>query len=173
MEPTTRTTTLEPPDTPAQTYAAIVGLFLLVLGILSLVIESVSFGTIGSVVAQPQFLIWSVSGWTTILWIVMGALGLLAMARLDAARRYAMFAGVLFAVIAIWGFIDGNNVVGLVAADTTNNITHAIIGGLGLLVAMLPQGMQRAAADRDALAPGERGETRRPGSRRTTGLGHR
>lgn len=157
MQSTTHSTTdrqrlFERPDTPAQWYAAVAGVFLLALGILSLILEVSSFGTVGSVADQPQFLIWAVSGWTAILWIVMGAVGLMALPRLDAARSYALGAGVVFAVLAIWGFIDGNNVFRIFAADTTNNITHAILAALGLAVGMLPRGAQRP--HEAAAAPG-------------------
>src|SRR5919206_3150829 len=123
---------------PTQLYAAVAGVFLLVLGILSLVIEGPGFGTVGNVSDQPQFLIWATSGWTSIFWIVMGALGLFALTRLGAARTYALAAGVVFAVVAVWGFISGDNAFGILAADTTNNITHAILAALGLLVGLMP-----------------------------------
>src|SRR3954451_5713452 len=127
----------ERPDTPAQSYAVIAGLFLVALGVLSLILASVGFGTVGAASGQPEFLIWSVSGWTTVFWIAMGAPGLIAAPRLDTARSYALFAGVVFAVAAVWGFIDGNNVVSLVVADTTNNITHAILAVLGLVTGLM------------------------------------
>ena len=133
----------ERPDTPAQMYATVAGLFLVALGVFSLIFADVSFDTVGPVSAQPDFLIWSVSGWTTILWIVMGCAGVASAARLDTARGYALFAGLVFAVIAVWGFVDGNDVFELITADTTNNITHAVLGALGLIVAGMPRGTQR------------------------------
>lgn len=134
---------LEPPDTPAQTYALLVAIFLIALGVLSLIFEPVSFDGVGPVAAQPEFLIWSVSGWTTIFWLVVGGIGLFSATRLDSARSFALVAGIVMAVAAVWGFLDGNDVAGIIAADTTNNITHAVIGGLGLLVAALPRSTQR------------------------------
>ncbi len=103
---------LERPDTPAQWYAIAAGTFLLVLGILSLALRGVSFDGIDVLSAQPEFPIWSVSGWGTVLWIAGGAIGLLASARLDAARDYAATAGVVFTVVAVWGFLDGGDVAG-------------------------------------------------------------
>ena len=145
---TARRGLLERPDSPAQAYAVIAGLFLVALGVLSLIFESVSFGSIGAVSAQPDFLIWAVSGWTTIFWIVMGGLGLVAAGRLDSARTYALFAGIVFAVACVWGFIDGNNVVSLIAADTTDNITHGVLAALGLLAGLLPRAAQRPREER-------------------------
>lgn len=133
---------LERPDTPAQAFAAVAGLFLVTLGVLALIFSDVSFGTVESLADQPDFLIWTVSGWTTVLWIALGALGLVSMARLAAARSYALIAGTVFAVLAVWGFIDGSDVAGVFVADTTNNVMHAILAGLALLVGMLPRQAQ-------------------------------
>jgi hypothetical protein len=114
---------------------------------------------------------WTVSGWTTILWIAMGALGLLSMARLDTARSYSLLAGVVFAIVAVWGFIDGNDVAEIIAADTTNNVMHAILAGLGLVAGMLPVQAQRPA---EPVTRGERtgrfdgGESERRIDRPTT-----
>lgn len=145
-EPDARRRRVEPPETPAQVFAGVAGTFLTALGILALIFADVSFGTVDVLVQQPEFLIWTVSGWTAILWIAMGVLGLLSMARLDTARSYSLLAGVVFAVLAVWGFIDGNDVAEIIAADTTNNVMHAILAGLGLVTGMLP---------RDAQRPGE------------------
>ena len=73
----------------------------------------------------------------------MGALALFAVPRLAAARSYAVLATVVFAVFAVWGFIDGNNVMSIFAADTTNNITHAILAALGLVAWLMPRPAQR------------------------------
>jgi hypothetical protein len=131
------------PDTPAQTFAALSGLFLVVLGVLALIFGDASFGTIDSLAAQPEFLIWTVSGWTAVLWIVMGSLGLVSMMRLDAARTYSLIAATVFAALAAWGAVDGSDVAGLFVADTTNNVMHAILAGLALLVGVLPSQAQR------------------------------
>jgi len=135
----------ERPDTPAQVFAAGAGLFLTTLGVLALILGEVDFGTVGRLADQPEFLSWTVSGWTTILWIATGGLGLLSMVRLDTARSYSLLAAVVLAIVAMWGFIDGRDVAGIVVGDATNNIMHAILAGLGLLVGMLPREAQRPA----------------------------
>jgi Domain of unknown function (DUF4383) len=131
---------LKRPNTPAQWYATVAAMFLLALGVLSLVIEGAgSWGAVDNVANRPQFLIWAVSGWTSIFWIAMGALALFAAPRPAAARTYTLLAAVVFAVFAVWGFIDGNNVMSIFAADTTNNITHAVLAGLALVVGLMPR----------------------------------
>lgn len=134
---------VERPDTPAQVFAGVAGLFLTALGGLALISADVAFGTVDTLAGRPEFLIWTVSGWTAILWLAMGVFGLASIARLDAARVYSLLAGVVFAVVAVWGVIDGTDVAEVLAADTTNNIVHAILAGLGLMVGMLPSEVQR------------------------------
>lgn len=134
---------VERPDTPAQVFAGVAGLFLTALGGLALIFADVAFGTVDTLAGRPEFLIWTVSGWTAILWLAMGVFGLASIARLDAARVYSLLAGVVFAVVAVWGVIDGTDVAEVLAADTTNNIVHAILAGLGLMVGMLPSEVQR------------------------------
>jgi hypothetical protein len=146
----------ERPSTPAQIYAGIAGMFLLALGVLSLIFESVGFGTVGPAAAQPEFLIWSVSGWTAVLWTAVGASGLLAMLRLSSARTFAMAAGVLFATVAVWGFVDGNDVAGLLVADVTNNVTHVVLAVVGLIAGLLPREAQRPPDDSGREYPVER-----------------
>lgn len=120
----------ERPDSPARAYAVAAGLFLIALGVLSLIFDDVSFDTVGR--TEPHFAIWSVSGWTTILWIGMGGLGLVA----AGTRTYPLIAAAVFGVAAVWGFIDGHDVAGVLAAGTANNVTHAALAWLALLVSV-------------------------------------
>ncbi len=135
---------MEAPRTPAQSFATVVGVVLLALGGLALILGSTNFGVADRLSAE-EFLIWRVSGWETILYMATGVLGLVAASRVDAARTYSLLVGFAYAAIAVWGFIDGNDVFGLLAVDTTDNISHAVIGGLGLVVGSLPESAQRRA----------------------------
>lgn len=142
----------ESPRSPAQSFALLSGVFLVALGVLSLIFASTSFATVAD--AQVgEFLIWNATGWTAVLWIAVGAVGLLTAARVDAARSYALAAGVVFAIVAVWGFIDGTSVFGLFVANPVNNITHAVLAVLGLAAGMPSERMQRKAAPGKA-APG-------------------
>ncbi len=133
---------MEAPRTPAQWFAVVAGVVLIPFGVLALVLGSTNFGPVG-ITGGEQFLLWRVSGWETILYMASGALGLVAASRVDGARMYALLAGLVYAAIAVWGFIDGNSVINLLAVDTTDNISHAVIGGLGMLMASLPEPAQR------------------------------
>lgn len=135
---------MEAPRTPAQWYALVVGAVLGAAGVIALVTGSTDFGTVSGGAGQ-NFIIWNVSGWETILYMALGAFGLFSAARVDAARTFALFSGVIFAAMAVWGFIDGNDVASIFAVDTTDNITYAILGGLGLILGLAPESAQRKA----------------------------
>jgi len=134
---------MEVQRTPAQWFGLLAGAFLVALGVLTLVLNGLQFGATND---PASFLIWKASGWNTILWVAMGALGLAASLRVDAARSYGMLAAVVFGVLAAWGFIDGGlGTMGIFAIGTTGNITHAVLAALGAFVALTPERVQRRA----------------------------
>ena len=135
---------MEAARTPAQWFALVVGAILAVGGLIALVTGSTDFGTVSGG-AGRNFIIWDVSGWETILYMVVGVLGMLAARRVDHAREFALAGGVLFAAMAIWGFIDGDDVAGIFAIDTTDNITYAVLGVVGLVLGLTPDAVQRKA----------------------------
>lgn len=136
---------MEAPKTPAQWFSMVIGAILVGGGVVALLTGSNNFGTVSDG-AGEEFILWQVSGWETILYMGMGALGIFMAARVDTARTFALLAGAVFAAMAGWGWIEGDNSVAQIfAVDTTDNITHAAIGGLGILTAMLPASLQRKA----------------------------
>jgi hypothetical protein len=135
---------MEQPRTPVQWYALVGGALMLAIGVIALATNGLSFGTVSNAPGD-DFIIWRMNGWDTIAYMALGGLGLFAAARIDASRMFAMTAGVILVAAAVWGFIDGNDVASVFAVDTTDNITNAALGGLGLLAAFPPESMQRRA----------------------------
>src|SRR5215210_5966032 len=111
--------------TPAQLYALLVGGTLLVAGIIGF-FYSTAFGSPGDV--DAVFGILDVNGWHNVVHIVTGGLGLLALGY--AARTYAGGLGVVYLIVAIWGFIigDGENILGFLPVNTEDNVLHLILG---------------------------------------------
>lgn len=134
---------MEVQRTPAQWFALLAGVFLVALGVLTLIFGSVGWS--GS--ENPaDFLIWKASGWNTILWMAMGGIGVFASTRVDSARTYGFVAALVFGALAVWGFIDsGYETMGIFSIGTTGNITHAIIAALGAAAALAPESAQRRA----------------------------
>jgi Domain of unknown function (DUF4383) len=117
---------------PARLYAAVAGALLLVLGIAGF-FYSASFGSPGEVQAALGVL--RVNAWLNLLYAGAGALGLLAAG--NASRPYALAAGALFTVLAIWGFAldPGEAIAGFLPAAAGNEALNLTVGLLGLAAA--------------------------------------
>jgi uncharacterized protein DUF4383 len=118
--------------TPASLYAGVVGAVLLVAGIIGF-FYSASFGDPGEV--DAVFGILDVNAWHNIIHILSGALGLLAFSfGPRASRTYALAFGVVYIVVAIWGFIIGSqeSILGFIPINTEDNVLHTILGVLGV-----------------------------------------
>ena len=130
---------------PARLYATVVGAALTIVGIIGFFYSS-DFGSPGDV--DEVLGILAVNGWHNVLHLVTGLLGLAAAGY--AARTYALALGLLYVVIAIWGFIigGGESILGIVPVNTEDNFLHLILGVLGLAA-----GAASPAAARQRPAP--------------------
>jgi hypothetical protein len=120
-------------STPAQLYCTLVGALLVIAGLVGFFYSS-GFDTGASGVANDAdevFGIFAVNGWSNVLCIVLGLLGL-ALSR-TASRSYALGVGLLLFVMALWGFVDSDDVtLGLFAANGADNVLDLILGLTGL-----------------------------------------
>ena len=130
--------------TPAQLYALLVGGTLVVAGIIGFFYSS-DFGSPGD--TDDVFGILTVNGWHNVVHLVTGALGLAALGY--AARAYAGGLGVVYLIVAIWGFIigDGDNILGFIPVNTEDNVLHLLLGLAGVgAYAATPADAARAPA---------------------------
>jgi hypothetical protein len=120
-------------SSPARLYAGLVGAVLVIAGIVGFFYNS-EF-TSDEQVRDAVFGILEVNGWHNVVHIATGALGLLAFAAgAYAARTYALALGLVYLVVAIWGFIvgDGDSILSIVPVNTEDNVLHLALGLLGL-----------------------------------------
>ena len=117
-------------SSPARLYATLVGGTLVVAGIIGF-FYSASFNTNPADV-DDAFGILSVNGWHNMVHILTGGLGLLVAGY--AARQYALGLGVVYIVIAVWGFIIGSGdfILGFIPVNTEDNFLHLILGVVGV-----------------------------------------
>jgi hypothetical protein len=118
--------------TPARLYAGLVGAVLVVAGLIGF-LYSASFGGPGEV--DDVFGILSVNAWHNLVHIATGALGVLAYAAgARASRIYALGIGVVYIVVAIWGFAigDGDSILGFIPVNTEDNVLHVVLGVVGI-----------------------------------------
>lgn len=132
-------------STPARLYAGLIGAVLLVAGIIGFFYSS-SFGSPGEREAVLGIL--DVNGWHNLVHLASGVLGLLAYASGPAASRtYALVFGAVYIVVAIWGFIVGDNgeILSIIPVNTEDNILHVILGvlGIGAYAASDPEAQER------------------------------
>jgi len=116
-------------SSPARLYATVVGAVLTILGIIGF-FYSGSFGSPGEV--DDVFGILAVNGWHNVVHLATGLLGLAAVGY--AARQYALGLGLVYVVVAVWGFIvgSGDNILGIVPVNTEDNVLHLLLGLTGL-----------------------------------------
>ena len=118
------------PASPARLYATAVGALLLILGVVGFFYGS-SFGSPGALDHTLGAL--RTNGWLNLLWIVVGALGLLTAGTFS--RAYALTCGVLLTALGIWGLAldPGHAILGHLPAAGANEALHLALGILGLL----------------------------------------
>jgi Domain of unknown function (DUF4383) len=116
--------------TPAQLYALLFGITLLAVGILGFIADA-SFDA-GSNVQGSDFIIFEVNGWHNLVHIASGIAGIALSRRSDSARLFALGFGAVYLLVTIWGFVDGNDVLGLIPVDTADNVLHLAIAALGI-----------------------------------------
>ena len=132
-------------NTPARLYAGLVGAVLVIAGIIGF-FYSASFGSPGSV--DEVFGILGVNGWHNLVHIVTGLLGVLAYsAGARASRTYALAIGVVYIVVAVWGFIigSGESILGFIPINTEDSVLHLVLGILGLGAGLASQELEPAA----------------------------
>lgn len=135
--------------TPAQVYALVFGVTLLVAGVLGFFVDA-SFGDLGADVEGDELIVFEVNGWHNVVHIASGVLGLALMGTAAGARAYALGFGAVYLVVTVWGFIDGNDVLGLLPVNTADNILHVAIAGTGILAGLLSSpGRGTATTGRD------------------------
>ncbi len=120
------------PASPARLYASAAGALLVILGVVGFFYGS-SFGSPGTL--DNTLGVLRTNGWENLLWVVVGALGLLLAG--SASRAYALAAGLLFTVLGVWGLIlgPGAAILGVFPAAGANEALNLALGILGLLAA--------------------------------------
>ncbi len=120
-------------SSPARLYAVLVGGALTLAGIIGFFYEA-SFATGNEVVADDVFGLLAVNGWHNLVHLATGLLGLAAAGY--AARTYALALGLVYTIIAIWGFLEVENGFGvlldLIPINNEDNVLHLILGLTGL-----------------------------------------
>ncbi len=122
-------------SSPARLYCTLIGGVLVIAGVIGFFYNG-HFGSGADAFGNDQsvevFGILAVNGWHNIFHIATGLVGLAVAGY--AARQYALAVGLLYVVLALWGFVlgSGHNLLGIIPVNTEDNVLHLLLGLLGL-----------------------------------------
>ena len=118
---------------PAQVYALVIGLTLVVAGVAGFFYNA-SFGTGDGTERDAVLGILDVNGWHNVVHIASGAIGLAVAAAYGGARVYALGLGAVYLLVTLLGFIagDGEEIFNLIPVNTEDNFLHLLIGIAGV-----------------------------------------
>ena len=132
---------------PARVYAMAVGVVLVAAGIIGFLYES-SF-TSDESVRKAVFGVLDVNGWHNLVHVVTGLLGILAARTLASARTYCLVLGLVYLVVAVWGFVLGGDgsILSIVPVNTQDSVLRLLLaaGGFAAYVASAPARAARPA----------------------------
>lgn len=130
--------------TLAQTFCLVTGLVLIAVGVLGFFFGGSGFN-VGPAVSGQPFIIFEVNGWHNIVHLASGALLLLVAAKPATAITGALVFGVVYVVVTLWGFIDGNAIANIVPVNTADNFLHLALAVVALLVGLSAGGLVGSA----------------------------
>jgi hypothetical protein len=87
----------------------------------------------------------SVNGWHNVVHLLTGLIGLAVARSYNGSRAYAIGFGVVYAVVAIWGFVigGGESILGFLPVNSEDNVLHLLMAlagiGAGLGTAATPR----------------------------------
>jgi hypothetical protein len=118
---------------PAQVYALVIGLTLVVAGVAGFFYNA-SFSTGDGSERDAVLGILDVDGWHNIVHIASGAIGLFVAGSYGGARAYALGLGAVYLLVTLLGFIagDGEEILDLIPVNTEDNFLHLLIGVAGI-----------------------------------------
>ena len=136
---------------PAQVYALVIGLTLVVAGILGF-FYSASFSTGDGTERDAVLGILDVNGWHNLVHIASGAIGLAVVASYGGARAYALGLGAVYLLVTALGFIagDGDEIFNLIPVNTEDNFLHLLIGIAGVAAGLATPAREPHPVSREA-----------------------
>jgi len=131
--------------TPAQWYCYIFGATLLLVGIIGFAADA-GFDTGTDIDGDKLLGIFEVSGIHNLIHIASGAVLLALAPKRATARLAALGFGVVYLLVTIIGFIQGDNVLGLIPVNSADNFLHVAISLLAIAAGLM-------SSDDDARSP--------------------
>jgi hypothetical protein len=119
----------------AQVFCLVLGAVLVVAGIVGFFYNATF--TSDKSVHDDVFGVLSVNGWHNIVHMLTGVVTLFfAFRPATQARTWALVFGVVYLVVAVWGFVigSGDSILSTIPVNTDDSVLHLILGVSGLAV---------------------------------------
>ena len=119
----------------------IIGMILLAYGVTALVFGGRSFTThaLDGTVNGKTWLGLEVNGWSDLLFIGTGAVLMFGAPLHWGAKSLSLIVGLILAAAAVISFVDGDDVLGIFAANGRTTLVWAIAGAVLIVLALLPR----------------------------------
>lgn len=121
--------------TPAQWYCLIGGAALLLAGLAGFIVDS-GFDTGSNLDGGKLIGIFEVNGWHNVVHVLSGLLLLGASAKRTSAKTVAIGFGVVYGIVALYGLIDGSDVIGLIPINGADNVLHIALAAAGIFAGL-------------------------------------
>ena len=138
--------------TLAQIFCLVVGAVLVAVGILGF-FYTTEFGLPESLNpgSKDELLgLFDINGWHNVVHLATGALLLAASPSAPLARTVAIGFGLVYALVAVLGWIDGDDVIGLIPTNDEDNVLHTALAATGLLAGLASRTTERTGSERVA-----------------------
>ena len=113
----------------AQLFCLVVGATLIAAGILGFFYESAF--TSDEAVREPVLGLLDVNGWHNVVHLATGGLSIaFGLSSEPAARTWALIFGVVYLVVAAWGFAigSGDSILSIIPINTEDSVLHLLFG---------------------------------------------
>jgi hypothetical protein len=119
----------------AQLFDLVMGPVLLVVGLAGFIVSA------GFATGEPNgsdLVIFEVNGWHNLVHVASGLLLLAGVASWHRARMVTLLFAATYGLVTIIGWIDGNDVIGLIPVDTADNLLHTFLTLAALAFGLAP-----------------------------------
>jgi hypothetical protein len=129
----------------------IIGMILLAYGVTALIFGGRSFTTqaLDGTVNGETWLGLEVNGWSDLLFIGTGAALMFGAPLHWGAKSVSLIVGLVLAAAAVISLVDGDDVLGIFAANGRTTLVWAIAGAVLIVLALLPRVGGGSARDHD------------------------
>lgn len=100
-----------------------------ILGVVLLVV-----GLLGFVMSSPLLGFFEVDTIHNLIHVASGVVALVVAGNMAYARMYLIVFGLVYALVALVGYVQGTTVLGIFAVNAADNALHAAIGAVCLVI---------------------------------------